>query len=51
MMMGFSPTVWASGYRTFHIMLLTFLFCAIMILNQNPQLFIRKEKPVEIFST
>ena len=51
MMMGFSPTIWASGYRTFHIMLLTFLFCAIMILNQNPQLFIRKENPVEIFST
>ncbi len=50
MMMGFSPTVWASGYRTFHIMFLTFLFCSIMVLNQNPALFSEKKKLEEAFA-
>lgn len=44
MLMGFSPTVWASGYRTFHIMLLTFLFCAVMVLHQNSEIFSKKRK-------
>lgn len=47
MLLGFSPTVWASGYRTFHIMLLTFLFCSIMVLHQNPTLFLRKKKTAD----
>lgn len=28
-MMGFSPTVWASGYRTFYLLLLALLACAL----------------------
>lgn len=33
MLMGFSPTVWASGYRTFCIMFLSFIITASIILN------------------
>lgn len=33
MLMGFSPTVWASGYRTFCIMFLSFIITAFIILN------------------
>lgn len=35
MLMGFSPTVWASGYRTFCIMFISFIYIALIILNQN----------------
>lgn len=33
MIMGFSPTVWASGYRTYCIMFITFIYIAIIILS------------------
>lgn len=35
MLMGFSPTVWASGYRTFCIMFITFIYIVLIIFNQN----------------
>lgn len=35
MLMGFSPTVWASGYRTFCIMFISFIYIALIVLNQN----------------
>lgn len=38
-MMGFSPTVWASGYRTFTIFLVSLVFIAIMIVNENSSIF------------
>lgn len=31
MLMGFSPTVWASGYRTFCILFITFIYIALTI--------------------
>lgn len=31
MIMGFSPTVWASGYRTFCIMFVSFIYIALII--------------------
>ena len=33
MLMGFSPTVWASGYRTFCIMIISFIIVSVIILN------------------
>lgn len=35
MLMGFSPTVWASGYRTFCIMFITFIYIALIVLKQE----------------
>lgn len=32
--MGFSPTVWASGYRTGWIMNFAFLFCTVFMLRE-----------------
>ncbi len=34
-LMGFSPTVWASGYRTFAILFVAFILIALLILNEN----------------
>ncbi len=36
LMMGFSPTVWASGYRTFYLFFLSLLIVAILILKRSP---------------
>ncbi len=33
--MGFSPTVWASGYRTFFIMFISFIVVAIIIMERE----------------
>lgn len=38
MVMGFSPTVWASGYRTFAIMIISFIIVAVFILKQKQYL-------------
>lgn len=38
-MMGFSPTVWASGYRTFSIFIISLIFIAVIIQNENRSLF------------
>lgn len=35
MLMGFSPTVWASGYRTFCIMIISFIIVSVIILNRE----------------
>lgn len=35
MLMGFSPTVWASGYRTFCIMFIAFIYIALIIISQK----------------
>lgn len=35
LLMGFSPTVWASGFRTFAILLLAFLVTAVMALRSD----------------
>lgn len=35
MIMGFSPTVWASGYRTYCIMFISFIYIAIIIADQS----------------
>ncbi len=35
MLMGFSPTVWASGYRTFCIMVISFIVVSVIILNRE----------------
>jgi len=35
MLMGFSPTVWASGYRTFCIMIISFIIVTVIILNRE----------------
>ena len=43
MLMGFSPTVWASGYRTFAILFVAFILIALLIINQNSGL--SKDKP------
>ena len=32
--MGFSPTIWASGERTFTIMFFSFIICSVMLYNQ-----------------
>ncbi len=37
MLMGFSPTVWASGCRTFCIMFITFILTALLIVTQKEQ--------------
>ncbi|MBE6784563.1 MAG: hypothetical protein E7536_11245 [Ruminococcaceae bacterium] len=37
MIMGFSPTVWASGYRTFSIMLMSFVYI-ILIVNKSEKI-------------
>ena len=34
MLMGFSPTVWASGYRTFSILILAFIY-VVLIVNKS----------------
>ena len=34
-LMGFSPTVWASGYRTFAVLFVAFILIALLILNEN----------------
>lgn len=34
-LMGFSPTVWASGYRTFAILFVSFILVALLIINEN----------------
>ena len=39
LVMGFSPSVWASGYRTFFILFIAFIFCSIMVLDKNIGLF------------
>lgn len=38
LMMGFSPTVWASGYRTFSILFICFIFVTIIIVNNKKQI-------------
>ncbi len=43
MLMGFSPTVWASGYRTFYIMFVSFVIIAFLIINENQK--INKKSP------
>lgn len=35
MLMGFSPTVWASGYRTYCIMFIAFIYIALIIILQK----------------
>lgn len=35
MLMGFSPTVWASGYRTFYIMFLSLIIISYFIISEN----------------
>ncbi len=35
MLMGFSPTVWASGYRTFCIMIISFIIVSVIIFNRE----------------
>lgn len=35
MLMGFSPTVWASGYRTFYIMFISFIVVSFLVINEN----------------
>lgn len=35
MLMGLSPTVWASGYRTFYIMFVSFVVIAFLVINEN----------------
>lgn len=35
MIMGFSPTVWASGYRTFYIMFISFVIISFLVINEN----------------
>lgn len=39
MIMGFSPTVWASGYRTFFIMFICLIAIVVMIAFENPKHF------------
>ncbi len=34
-LMGFSPTVWASGYRTFAILFVCFILIALLTVNEN----------------
>ena len=34
MIMGFSPTVWASGYRTFAIFIITMIIVSVMIADK-----------------
>ncbi|MBR4051281.1 MAG: hypothetical protein IKK09_12355 [Clostridia bacterium] len=34
-LMGFSPTVWASGYRTFAILFVSFILAALLIINES----------------
>lgn len=34
-LMGFSPTVWASGYRTFYIMFLSLIVISFLVINEN----------------
>lgn len=34
-LMGFSPTVWASGYRTFYIMFLSLIIISFLVINEN----------------
>ena len=36
-LMGFSPTVWASGYRTFAILFVSFILVALLIINEYSQ--------------
>lgn len=38
MLMGFSPTVWASGYRTFCIMFISFIYVALVIAKSRSRL-------------
>ena len=38
MLMGFSPTVWASGYRTFCIMFISFIYIALIITKSRSRL-------------
>lgn len=45
MLMGFSPTVWASGYRTFCIMIISFVIVTVIILNRERT--VRKDSLVE----
>ena len=35
LIMGFSPTVWASGYRTFAIFIITMIIVAVMIADKH----------------
>lgn len=35
--MGFSPTVWASGNRTFYIMFISFIIIIFLIINENQE--------------
>ena len=35
MVMGFSPTVWASGYRTFYILFVSLIVVTYLIINDN----------------
>ncbi|MBQ2775724.1 MAG: hypothetical protein IJF40_07560 [Clostridia bacterium] len=38
MLMGFSPTVWASGHRTFFLMFMAFIAVSIIVINENERL-------------
>lgn len=44
MIMGFSPTVWASGYRTFCILFISMIITTLIIINENIQLFTKNNK-------
>lgn len=43
-LMGFSPTVWASGYRTFYIMFLSFIIISFLVINENYTIASQKTK-------
>lgn len=45
MIMGFSPTVWASGYRTYCIMFISFIYIALIIISNKPE---KEDKKNEI---
>lgn len=38
-LMGFSPTVWASGHRTFFLFFVAFIAVSIIVISENEQLF------------
>ncbi len=44
MLMGFSPTVWASGYRTFYIMFVSLIVIAFLVISENQKSLLIKLK-------
>lgn len=43
-MMGFSPTVWASGHRTFSVFMMSLIFIGIVIQNENQNVFNKQQE-------